>query len=531
MIKILIADDEQIVVDSVKFIIDNNCEDVEVVGFAKSGREAIEKAHMLKPDVVFMDIRMPGIDGIEAIKRIKESHNDIEFVIITAYDYFNYAKEAINLDVVDYLLKPLNKNKVIDTVKKVKRLIEKKREDMAKELEMKEKMTAILPYIENEMIYSLSSSNFKQEDIDFYGNIFNIKLDMGFAVVVLLDKDSTDSDIFMGNVKVHENLMYLKEYIKSLKDCLATILLDRIIVYVPTVAYDDLYIIKNDSISFCEMILKEMRNLEIGVRIGIGRPYETAYFSKSYDEALFAIKTGSDAITHFDDIKLSEAKELGLNYDTAELVENIISNSIDGALINVNSIFQKLQHNYEGSVEQIKSKVFSLLIEVITKINTYCDVTSVLEENLIIDILKTDEIDSLKDMFSKFISNVITKLHRNREKYYTGLIAKAIDYINKNYHKEVKLYDVAQMLSISYHYFSKMFKEETKCNFVDYITRVRIEKAKEFLQDETISVKEVCFKVGYNDPNYFSRIFRKETGMTPTDYKNRVSKGGVAFEN
>jgi len=121
VIKLLIADDEQIVLDSLKFIIENNCHDVDVIGFAKSGREAIEKADALRPDVIFMDIRMPGIDGIEAIKRIKEIHNDIEFVIITAYDYFNYAKEAIKLDVVDYLLKPMNKNKVIDTVLKVKK--------------------------------------------------------------------------------------------------------------------------------------------------------------------------------------------------------------------------------------------------------------------------------------------------------------------------------------------------------------------------------------------------------------------------
>ncbi|WP_434639933.1 response regulator [Thermoanaerobacterium thermosaccharolyticum] len=532
MIKLLIADDEQIVLDSLKFIIENNCHDVDVIGFAKSGREAIEKADALRPDVIFMDIRMPGIDGIEAIKRIKEIHNDIEFVIITAYDYFNYAKEAIKLDVVDYLLKPMNKNKVIDTVLKVKKIVESKRENMIRELEMKEKMITILPHLESEMIYSLASATFRQENIDFYGSIFDMNLNIGYALVVLFEKDDNEShlDNLAGNVKMHETFMYLKEFIKNLRPCLAGILLDRIIVFVPVESDEDLFTIKNTSIDFAEKILKETHGKESSVRIGIGRPYQTSYFSKSYNEADFAAKMGIDCITHFDDIKLSDKEELILSNDDEELINNIVSNNIDTALIKVNSIFQKLLLHYNDDMDLLKSKVFSLSIEIIARINSYCDVTSVFEENLIIEILRTNEFESLKKIFSRFVSNIILKLHKNRERYYTGLIAKAIEFVNENYDKDIKLYDVAKMLNISYHYFSKTFKEETKCNFVDYITQVRINKAKEFLSKDSMSIKEVCFKVGYSDPNYFSRIFRKETGMTPTEYKSKNSEGGVAFE-
>jgi Response regulator receiver domain./Bacterial regulatory helix-turn-helix proteins, AraC family. len=532
VIKLLIADDEQIVLDSLKFIIENNCHDVDVIGFAKSGREAIEKADSLKPDVIFMDIRMPGIDGMEAIKRIKEIHNDIEFVIITAYDYFNYAKEAIKLDVVDYLLKPMNKNKVIDTVLKVKKIVETKRENMMRELEMKEKMIMILPHLESEMIYSLASATFRQGNIDFYGSIFNMNLNIGYALVVLFERDDNESrlDNLAGNVKMQETLIYIKEFIKNTKPCLAGILLDRIIVFVPVESDEDLFTIKNTSIDFAKKILKETHGKDSSVRIGIGRPYQTSYFSKSYDEADFAAKMGIDSITHFDDIKLSDKGELILSNDDEELIDNIISNNIDAALIKVNGIFQKLLLHYKDDMNLFKSKLLSLSIEIIAKISSYCDVTSELEENMIVKILRTNEIENIKKTFSQFISNIVLKLHENRERYYTGLIAKAIEFINENYDKDIKLYDVAKMLNISYYYFSKTFKEETKCNFVDYITQVRINKAKEFLLDDSISVKEVCFKVGYNDPNYFSRIFRKETGMTPTEYKSKNSEGGVAFE-
>lgn len=114
--KLLIADDEYLVIDSLKYMVERFVDNVEVVGTAKSGREAIEKAMEFKPEIVFMDIHMPGIDGIEAIKQIKTINRDTVFVIITAYEYFNYAKEAINLGVHDYLLKPINRSKVVETL-------------------------------------------------------------------------------------------------------------------------------------------------------------------------------------------------------------------------------------------------------------------------------------------------------------------------------------------------------------------------------------------------------------------------------
>jgi two-component system response regulator YesN len=187
MIRLFIADDEQIVIDSIKFIIEKNDVKADIIGFAKSGREAIEKVEILKPDVVFMDIKMPGIDGIEAIKQIKERHKDIIFVIITAYEYFNYAKEAIDLGVLDYLLKPLNRNKVVEAIKKAIEVIEKRREAMLKELELKEKLNKIIPYLEGQFLYTTLFSGITYDDLSFYEEIFGIKLQRGYAMIVTVD--------------------------------------------------------------------------------------------------------------------------------------------------------------------------------------------------------------------------------------------------------------------------------------------------------------------------------------------------------
>src|SRR4051794_28088382 len=104
MFKILVADDENIVIESIKYIIEKNFDDVVIAGTARSGREAIEKAEALKPDLILMDIKMPGINGIDAIKEIKSSYSNALFIIISASEQFEFAKEAVNLGVFEYLL-------------------------------------------------------------------------------------------------------------------------------------------------------------------------------------------------------------------------------------------------------------------------------------------------------------------------------------------------------------------------------------------------------------------------------------------
>jgi two-component system response regulator YesN len=101
------------------------------------------------------------------------------------------------------------------------------------------------------------------------------------------------------------------------------------------------------------------------------------------------------------------------------------------------------------------------------------------------------------------------------------VIEYAKDYLQENYARNTSLEDISRMVSISPNYFSKLFKDETGKNFIDYLTLLRIEKAKELLRNGNTYNKEVCFQVGYSDPNYFSRIFKKIVGMTPTEYKAR----------
>ena len=105
MLKIMVVDDESIVIESIKYIIEKNFKDIKVECIAHSGREAIEKAEATKPDIILMDIKMPGINGIDAIKEIKGILPNAQIIIVSACEQFEYAKEAVNLGVTEYLLK------------------------------------------------------------------------------------------------------------------------------------------------------------------------------------------------------------------------------------------------------------------------------------------------------------------------------------------------------------------------------------------------------------------------------------------
>ena len=132
--------------------------------------------------------------------------------------------------------------------------------------------------------------------------------------------------------------------------------------------------------------------------------------------------------------------------------------------------------------------------------------------------------EDLRKWFQEKMVNVCRAIRDQKEERSNSAAKKAMLYIQENYSKDISLDDVSGLVNISPYYFSKIFKEETGENFIEYLTKIRIEKAKEFLVKPDISIKEAGIRSGYTDPNYFSRIFKKQTDMTPSEYKTRYGE-------
>lgn len=525
LIKVLIADDEYLVLDSLKMIITKYLEDVSIVGTANNGREAIEKTLSLKPDVVFMDIHMPGIDGIEAIKQIKTSNNDVLFVILTAYEYFDYAKEALNLGVFEYLLKPINKNKLIDTIGNVKRILYNKRNSFMQEVELKERINKMIPFLEKKFISHKLLSIGTVNETQFYEDIFNMELKEGYVINILLENENIKNKEI--NLKQHQNIQNFHDLIsiklKGLTPCLiGEILSNRITVFIPTNFKEDKNILRQKSIEICKKLVNKLDGLtNLNYKIGIGRQYSIDNFSKSYNEAYVATNDKREAIVvHFEDI-LNKISSSDFNFSS---LENSFLNSIFAGDFNyAKDIFKEMYLGltliYNEDLDRIKIKIIELIYLIEKGIPYKIDYINDLKESLVLNVLKTNSKEDLNIQFLQYLSEVAYEINNQRKGNLDGIIPKVLEFINNNYDKDISLQETAKSVSLSYHYLSKIFKEEIGKSFIDYLTELRIEKSMKLLINETLSIKEICQNIGYNDPNYYCKAFKRVTGMTPTEYR------------
>jgi two-component system response regulator YesN len=143
------------------------------------------------------------------------------------------------------------------------------------------------------------------------------------------------------------------------------------------------------------------------------------------------------------------------------------------------------------------------------------------------DYLKTligiNNYEQLRKWFIEKLRDASRNIASNKDEQTNYIITAAKAYINENYKKDISLDEVSRSVDISPYYFSKLFKDETGENFIEYLTNIRIEVAKKLLKNRNLSIKNVCAETGYSDPNYFSRIFKKQVGITPTEYRDKQS--------
>ncbi len=533
MMKLLIADDEYLVTDSLKYIVEKFANDVEVVGTAKSGREAIEKAIEHKPDIVFMDIHMPGIDGIEAIKQIKAAGLDVTFVIITAYEYFNYAKEAINLGVHDYLLKPINRSKVVETLEGICREIASRREAVQREMQLKEKMNKVIPHLEGQFIYSRLFDGNAVKDVEFYEEVFGMKIGYGYVMMAVVEENEEGSRVDSINDRLDRQRFYevFCHELKNMCSCLVgPPLLDKVSAFIPVDEGEDTYKVRNDSVDMAEKLADRInRSVSISYRIGIGRCYDIDNFSKSCKEAgIAATMKDLDYTVHYEDIMAIDSNpDLYPESQEKELVRRLIAVDAEGAEDSFETIFLWLTMNYKEDMDKIKSRLIELYFQIKRSLPYYSENENSLARGFLNSILKLQDLRELKAVYSMQLEQVISDMREQRESEINSLGQKVRKYLAENYHRDISMDDAAKETNLSYHYFSKFFKDSMGKSFVEYLTELRVEKSRELLRDTNDSIKEICYKIGYSDPNYYCKIFKKVTGMTPTEYRENQQTGGV----
>lgn len=527
MYKIMLADDEGIVIDSLNFIIEKEFGGTCLVEYAKTGRRVIELAEQFQPDIAIMDIQMPGISGIEAMKEIRKSNSNVVFIVMSAYDKFDYAKEAINLGVLEYLTKPMNREKIARVLRKAMRQIDGKREKRSNDLYIKEKLETVTPIIENGLIYNILLQEYFEEDVENYKSFLEIKEEYGYMICVVCGEEQQGSHMTNAvgtGIRLQSRYREVRELIKEyFPGITGSLMANKIPVLIPCGRQKMDY---NERIELIEkareLVRKMKKRLDISFRIGIGSVKSFGSQLTSYNESLNALINSTGSVAHAEDLPLGCEYEDNYPIDLEkELFEAISKGDVNMTLSCSTRFYEWMGKNYPNGLMDIKLKVleFVLYAEHLAYVNGGMTYQFQARTDYLPAVMGVADIDTLKIWFVEKMSEACRNIATKREEKSSSMVEKAKEYIAGCYDRDISLDDVSRTVNISPYYFSKIFKEGTGVNFIEYLTNIRMEKAKELLKETECSMKEICSMVGYSDPNYFSRSFKKNVGVTPTEYK------------
>lgn len=527
MYKIMLADDEGIVIDSLKFIIEKEFGEECLVEYAKTGRSVIELAESFRPDIAIMDIQMPGINGIEAMKEIRQNNHNMIFIVMSAYDKFDYAQEAIKLGVLEYITKPMERTRIVKTLKNAMALIDKERERRSNDLLIKEKLETVVPIIESGLIYNILIQEHFEEDIENYKAILGIDQNYAYMITVVCgdeQKGNHMTNAVGSSVKMQKHYQEVRESLKEAFNCIVgTVMSNKLAVLVP---YESSKMEYNERIELIEkareLVRRMRKKLDISFRIGIGGVKELKDMGKSHSEALNALLMTTGSVAHADDLPLrcNYAGDYPIDLEK-KLFDEVEKGEVNNATATAKDFFDWMTESNPDSVMEIKLKIleFALWAEHIAYSKGGMTYQFNTRSDYLPEIINMTEFEQMKNWFANKIAAACQNILSKRAEKSNSIIKMAKEYIQKNFGKDISLDDVSRVVNVSPYYFSKIFKDDTGENFIEYLTGVRIDKAKELLETTEYSMKEICSMVGYSDPNYFSRSFKKNVGITPTEYK------------
>ena len=533
MYKILLVDDEILVRDAIRENIDWEKLDCELIGDCENGKQAVEFVKTHEVDIVLTDILMPYMDGMELSHFLHDNYPDILIVIFSGFGEFEYAKKAIQYNVSEYMLKPV-------TAMELTKVIENMKEKLDSRKKEQRKMESLTQVSQD---YHKNANVIRSKALDCLVKCtrdVQVSLDELERMGITFQAASYRVAVF--DIDTYSE-MYQMDMDKQQESALMAFVLfnvgDEIVVREKAgVVYQEgnnrvcIIFAGNRTKEFSESIhricheiqkkVKEVIGLETSIGIGswVRSPYELIYSYRLAAKAIdYRYLLGGNLLFDMEEKKTDNS--IFLMKDLETLTEAIKSG--DRRLM-------------EETLGQIETEIKSALVEksyaciylqqVIRAIGNTCQSLSEEPEKIIAQreaLLKAvteqrmfSQAAALVEKYAQEVFDALQELNSSSGQR-QGMLA--MDYIQKNYMDPcLSLNSICSYLNISTSYFSTIFKEMTGETFIEVLTRVRMEKAKELLENTTMKNYEIAEKVGFSDPHYFGISFKKITGKTPTEY-------------
>jgi two-component system response regulator YesN len=518
MYKVLIAERDIEYVDQLRGIINRdyrNCQITDIVGSSREVIEILGKENS-DIDVAIINVKLTGVNGLEAIKKVRQKNFDTRILVLSEFSYLEFAQEAIRLKVDNYIIIPANDNEISDAIRLCLEEIVRMNHYKQKICSVTTEYQEAKQYIEYSYIYTVLFSKLSSRDIKKYVELLGVSLK---GCMVNMELESDDMKLINKQTILQQIYECIHEYDGGIFRFVVGPKINRhIVLYVSYLCEET----ENNNSKLKELlktIAKEIKmKFLIDVYIGIGKVEEMINIYASYQDSIRNLLEMKNLLDT-SGIQDSESyygnlyKDLERKYLTSLRLK-------DGESSNyLNHLLDCIDHFCE---EVRKSKIIELLV-LTRHTMTGFDWEAYSQDNfteylLAVSNIPISELKSWAHQTFEYIQ--YSQVDQNR--LYTKAVSDAINIIDGEYTKNITLEEIAKRVGVSSQYLSKIFKDETNQTFVEYLTTLRINRAKDIIQTSDQPIKQVGIMVGYKDPNYFSRIFRSVVGISPSDFRDSV---------
>ena len=524
--KILIVDDEYVEIEALTYIIENSALEFSEIITASNGRQAIAAATENAPDIVLMDIKMPGISGIEAASVIKDMSPNCQLIFLSAYNYFEYAQEALRLNASDFLIKPVASE---DLIQLLSGIIDRYKLKSAKDqtsLSIEAQFRQISSLFESELINYLLFADVKAKQLNEYFHVLNCKPMIFHTFAINFD------DALLGEFSSLKSTIIKGRCLKTIKSSLSLYSNDCF----GNFNKNWLYVVMNSSKALSESLLTEhldavvktiLDKYDLRCRIAVSAAFEDPMsithnllnvkhalaFDNDFKNVVFPVQQVNrhQEFSSKKEGKLLESIRLG-NTVMVRLIADEFAQWLSEKEVDITAmryevfgLLAYLTKSLKGHHPDTESKIDHLIHNYMNKLNT-------IENTQTLLACFNDQLLNLAQMFSTDIASSDSPI-----------ILRLCRYIDDHYMEDLSLKSLSEELTMNPQYISKLFKTTKGITFSDYLTDVRISKAKHLLLESSDSISEIGLSVGYNDPNYFTRAFKKHEAITPKQYRVKAS--------
>ena len=504
MLKVLIIDDEPYVREGLKYIIDWRENGFEICGEAQDGDEGYNKILELNPDIVLLDIQMPGKLGLDILKDVREKGLKGKFIIISGYSNFKYAQQAIKYGVKDYLLKPIDEDELLDIALKLKKEIE---EENKSKNNIEKNKVALRNYVLAQLILNNNTNEYEEVKEALNSSSFQVSLISNSLNQNNFDNVLRIENLILENIDEKDNIDIIK-----LGDRLALVIRNMNVNY----TYKILTKIKkrldealggNNFIALGEEV-EDINDLYLSYRNAKKLTNNKFLFNKSEVASNLQINI----------------KNIDLNLREKEILENVYTYVEIGQDDKLNESLNILEGLIRAkSYKENESKVLitKSLLDFEDKIKKDYNLSAKdinIGEDIIDKIYKEDNLQDVTQVLLKGLSNISKEISTNSN---NSSIKRIVKYVETNYYKDLKLETLAEIFNYNSAYLGKIFKSYTGESFNTYLDKHRIEEGKKLLVEKNLKVYEVCRLIGYKNIDYFHSKFKKYVGVSPLNYKKQ----------